>query len=938
MSIPLNETGHFANFIEYNSYRFGPRTKLIFSIRPHLHPSQRVVVSKTYNVKIVSYITPRRPIPGDTTFSGIQLKAPFQKQKAPGIYPYSMLATTDTEMEKIFCKLEEPGKTLRIVGYGMGDLYVNTIDPNFKQYIQDLEYGPHTTDLKCRPVGWNKAWFIEWDFTTTINNCCSQGVDLNDPTHRIQEYTFSVNYSVNELGRETRTTAGRLIIVPPVNRFPTKRNNTNILPGDPNFDTPVPAANNPFPTQGIDGNDATKTPFGVFAGDNQSNNFLFETVDQYTSIVENAIPLPFRFRRIGRNFNIGPDQRTLQFTIVDQEQAPYSMVPGYVKVTGTHNTTYAKTFSDRQFISTISCNFTLPTYENVNANQKPKQPYSEINVNDANLTKKISNKLVAQYDFYKLCTQRFCHLIFAARNPINTLPWGFAGEGRTHFLIKSFDVNENIFDTSIGFSLSFFIVCPLEALWINIGTGRPAILATDLIDDKSNKIVVKGFGDITDTKTPELEDFVNKIVGSKYTDSYKHADWIVSQRYSAMNHRGSGGLILGLSSGETFDICDGVPRTATTVTTLPTFKIPTFRLPNFNDPNAPTPNPHRNKTPDVKIDNPPEDAFNKPGKNISPDPGTPNPNKLPEKPDPDPNENLKPKNPEQLLPLTGQTIGMTYMGQSGVNSTFQGTISPKAEEDIDLYFDDNIIEKTQVDFGSVTVLPYDTNTDNISDPVEGFMINTVLSMIGVPTPEGSWLEYVSSIEEVTENHVLRHKKLPTQDLAPQSPGDSSIDTLMETNFDTVANIGPDYLYGESINSRKYFEKPLDDDIIQIASSPSIKLILRGFGVRVNYPVNAPTLLKYGGAKVVQKSRKVNRALLGHMRWPIFGATWEIEYLVENAPVGVLGVPENAVISDYDDTNASKLSEATELLNTFYFSLDPANINNPNIDPEQPFYD
>lgn len=946
MSIPLNESGNFNHFVEYNSYRFNPKTRLTFTVKPNLDASRRIVINKTFNIHISSYITPRRIIPGDVNFSGIQLRAPFNKTGpggTGGIYPYHMLATTDSEIDSILCKLTESGKTLRIVGYGMGDIYVNTIDPNFNFYIQDLHYGPHVRGIKLTPVGFLKAYRLEMDIETTFTECCSKGVDLNKWQNRIQEYTFSVNYAINERGRTNRTVSGRLVIVPPVYRgtdtlgpfppsgltlpdspvnlpFSQKVFGTNINITDPaQFPIGGPGLNAPL------AGDTTKFPFGILPGDNVANTQLMETVHQYINIVEDSIILPFRFKRVSRSWNLSTDKRTLTFSITDAEQAPYSIVPGYVSVSGTQDTGFKVQFIDKQFTSTISCRFILPTYVNRNPDDgdNNSKGISEILAADPNLQKQIPNKLSCYYDFVKICLQRFAVLMAKKRGgktfdvpELNR--FGFFGNRVSYLYIPShLNIQENLFEQEIAFSLSVLVVSPLEELWDNVGTGRPAILAVDVINDK-------GINNFNAHNTPidNISKFVQNMFGPNTTDKYKHADWIASQKYSTMNSRGSAGLQFNRTSDKVLDIC--------------ALRDPNTPIPPIIDfPGIIVPPGRTNII--VKIpENPPKDQNNIPGNpqgNGGGDGKTPPKPKTPEEYN-DPGPAPKIKGSRKI------DLGMTT-GGSSLNSSFLidptiredrnpfNPLGPRAQEDIDLYFNQGIIDYGALDLGTITVVPFDSTNIDVNNSIEGFALNHILSSVAVPSPENSWMEYVSSIEHKVENHIVRHKLLPKQDLSPQnSTLNQNISTLLETNIGESFNLAPDQMYGESINSRKYLENPLKIDIIQVTASPSVNIILRGYGVRLNYEVVPPTLIRYGGANVVQKSRRVVHSLVGRVRFPIFAATWEIEYIVQDAPIGPLGVPVNPILSDFDDTDETKVSESIALIDTYYFSLDPNNVNNP----------
>lgn len=220
MGVPIFNSPFLGHLVEYNGYKFSPRCKTQIGIRSNEDESKRIETSRTYFIKVSGYITPRRPIPGDESGNGIQLMRPNPQVPAPGYDPFHAFATTDSEINIVRCKLTEQGKTLRYTGNGMGDLYVNTLNPNNGQFIQDLNFGPKCRINILRPVGFNKSWYIEWECETTIQSCCSSGdlLNYNIPAKRIQEFNYAVSYNINSDGYARRTITGKLVIIPPMYR------------------------------------------------------------------------------------------------------------------------------------------------------------------------------------------------------------------------------------------------------------------------------------------------------------------------------------------------------------------------------------------------------------------------------------------------------------------------------------------------------------------------------------------------------------------------------------------------------------------------------------------------------------------------------------------------------------------------------------------------
>src|SRR5258705_4222771 len=96
-----------ASYIEYNGYIFPAKTKLVIQETPVKDPSDRTVQSKSFLVRVTGYITPRN------------INSVVGK--------YNLGDTVDAEMGFIKCRLAEYGRTLKIIGQGFNDIFVNTV-------------------------------------------------------------------------------------------------------------------------------------------------------------------------------------------------------------------------------------------------------------------------------------------------------------------------------------------------------------------------------------------------------------------------------------------------------------------------------------------------------------------------------------------------------------------------------------------------------------------------------------------------------------------------------------------------------------------------------------------------------------------------------------------------------------------------------------------
>lgn len=219
MAVALQEQGSPVSFIEYNGYMFGTRTKSKLQCVPQPDSSGRTEIYRKYVLLVQTIVVPRRNIPGDNTALNIQANPPGVKVPIPGINPYHLAATTDSEVKLILDKLTETGKTLRFIGQGTGDIVVNTIHPATGAFIQDMNFGPHCRVTSLSPLGFNKCWKIEWECTFHIQTGQTQIDGLNELHKRVLEYNYSTEYRYDEHGYCTRTIHGRLKIVPPMYRF-----------------------------------------------------------------------------------------------------------------------------------------------------------------------------------------------------------------------------------------------------------------------------------------------------------------------------------------------------------------------------------------------------------------------------------------------------------------------------------------------------------------------------------------------------------------------------------------------------------------------------------------------------------------------------------------------------------------------------------------------
>ncbi len=395
-------TGSPGHYIEYNDYVFPPKgLKVVIQESPVEDPSHRSSMGKKFLVRVTGYITSQNP--STTTLNKFFLTDSPLSNTVPN---------TDTEMELVKCRLQEVGKTLRIVGQGFNNIYVNTVDPVSRIYNPDLEYGPHPNISQFKPLGFDQAWYIDWSCYAVINNCCDGDINMNIPKNRLRSLTYEIENTVNERGYDNRSIRGMLIINSPVyHKVDDNGNPVRFHLGDgvPDYGWRVHSAvrgivsdhKTPSPPAGafirktapiehaINGPPGFVTDDGRYVvaegstyspelpfveqelgptqgvvTDNVRNKYLYETVDQWKEYVEALFPIPLGYVRQSRQWTISNDRTKLGFSFSDAEKPPFSIVPKYAKVSGKHhtNTSQDNQFRFRKFESTISMSFLFPKF------------------------------------------------------------------------------------------------------------------------------------------------------------------------------------------------------------------------------------------------------------------------------------------------------------------------------------------------------------------------------------------------------------------------------------------------------------------------------------------------------------------------------------------------------------------------------------------------
>lgn len=157
--------------------------------------------------------------------------------------------------------------------------------------------------------------------------------------------------------------------------------------------------------------------------------------------------------------------------------------------------------------------------------------------------------------------------------------------------------------------------------------------------------------------------------------------------------------------------------------------------------------------------------------------------------------------------------------------------------------------------------------------------------------DNSWDDYVCWMEYDEDSGVVVKKPLPGSSviLKAAQPG-----TPPSVIFGGLSDL-------PGVAARPGY-KAFPQDLYQQASSPTRKLRLKGYAVRLSYRIAAPQLLTAGGVQVVELSRNVQEGVVGaYAGVPLFMTTWNIEY----------SVPGPCNIVEYQANPAENVLKATD---------------------------
>jgi hypothetical protein len=171
--------------------------------------------------------------------------------------------------------------------------------------------------------------------------------------------------------------------------------------------------------------------------------------------------------------------------------------------------------------------------------------------------------------------------------------------------------------------------------------------------------------------------------------------------------------------------------------------------------------------------------------------------------------------------------------------------------------------------------PFQVGVDHKADTKAPEALATIPTL----TPDSTYINYGCHIECFLDTGMALHKTLPQQA--------QPVDTL--GTYDVSQSGGADVITGENLKSRGTYK-----DIIQRVSTSTYRFLLKGFGVRVGYPVPVPSLKTVCGIPATPERQWVhgNEVVGNYSGVPVFRNAWELWYIVAGPPQGSQLPPPN----------------------------------------------
>ncbi len=159
------------------------------------------------------------------------------------------------------------------------------------------------------------------------------------------------------------------------------------------------------------------------------------------------------------------------------------------------------------------------------------------------------------------------------------------------------------------------------------------------------------------------------------------------------------------------------------------------------------------------------------------------------------------------------------------------------------------------------------------------------SMFKPPKPKYSYGHYQNDVSFHDYTSDVVHKPLPTVPLVYSPPGVSG-----NAPF---AGTGP-YLPSLPINP--------PPALIQTRTAPTFYAVMTGMALRAAYPIAPPALISVGGVPAVlhnleSKGDGYRTFLMGDASYPIYGAVWQLRYVLPMPPNSPILPPANPMYPD-----------------------------------------
>jgi len=229
--------------VHYNGYDFPSPVGLKVRIQPVYDSADRIIKYRTYYISVETILT-GSDFPGAGGIPSVVAGEPLDKSGSDAMKILRRLLTA-------------PGGTLIIKQKGLGQ------DLTFSN-TNTVGYGPKPRILAWEPIGDRQACRIVWECEVTAIECEDLDPGIYSSAN-VGEFTYAVNFAINNEGLTERTISGRLEV------------------------SPI-----------------------------RTGRVVDRTADAFRAFVSLAFPVPNNFHRT-QHFVLTPDRRFLEFTISDSE-------------------------------------------------------------------------------------------------------------------------------------------------------------------------------------------------------------------------------------------------------------------------------------------------------------------------------------------------------------------------------------------------------------------------------------------------------------------------------------------------------------------------------------------------------------------------------------------------------------------------------------------